>query len=232
MAAELRKAEWLRSFGRRKGRPLKPQQEARYQSMLPRVKVSFNESDILDPADLFPFSPSACVMEIGFGGGEHLAGQAVAHPDRGYIGCEPFMDGVSKLLAAMEAAQLENIRIHDDDSRDLLRALKPAVLDTVYILFPDPWPKARHHKRRLINADMLDLLARVIKPGGELMIATDHAGYAEWILQHVLADERYQWTARGPEDFTNPPEGWVTTRYQEKANREGRPSCFLIFRRV
>ncbi len=189
------------------------------------------EGELLQPGTLFPAARDGVWMEIGFGGGEHLAAQAAAHPDTGFIGCEPFMDGVAKLLARMEEQNLQNIRIFPEDARALLERLPDACLQKICILFPDPWPKQRHHKRRLINVAMLEQLARTLAQGAQLVLATDHEEYAQWMLLHLLADERFYWTAETPEDFKQPPQGWVVTRYQEKAAKEGRAPCFLIFQR-
>lgn len=221
----------LRSFGRRRTKRLQGKRKECLETALPDFLIPQEGEGSWDLRALFPTPPATLCMEIGFGGGEHLAAQAMAHPEAGYIGCEPFLDGVAKLLAIIQQRQLTNIRLWPEDVRLLLERLPEATLDKVFILFPDPWPKLRHHKRRLINAALLDMLARTLKPGGELLLATDHAGYAEWMLQHMLVDERFFWTAREPEDFTRPPEGWVETRYQQKAQKEGRAACFLLFRK-
>ena len=221
----------LRSFGRRRTKRLQGKRKECLETALPDFLIPQEGERSWDLRALFPAPPATLCMEIGFGGGEHLAAQAMAHPEAGYIGCEPFLDGVAKLLAIIQQQQLTNIRLWPEDVRLLLERLPDATLDKVFILFPDPWPKLRHHKRRLINAALLDMLARTLKPGGELLLATDHAGYAEWMLQHMLVDERFFWTAREPEDFTRPPEGWVETRYQQKAQKEGRAACFLLFKK-
>lgn len=222
------KGEPLRSFGRRRTKRLQGVRRERLEKGLPGVEIAPGEG-VLDPATLFPFAPRAVWLEIGFGGGEHLAGVASQNLDVGFLGCEPFMDGVSKLLAAMEENNLSNIRVWPEDSRQLLARLPGQSLEKVFILFPDPWPKQRHHKRRLVNTALLDELARVMKPGGLLTLATDHADYAEWMLLHLLADARFRWTANVPEDFRDPPPGWVETRYQQKAAAEGRAPTFLLF---
>ncbi|PZO56244.1 MAG: tRNA (guanosine(46)-N7)-methyltransferase TrmB, partial [Alphaproteobacteria bacterium] len=156
------------------------------------------------------------VLEIGFGGGEHLVAQASAHPEQRFIGVEPFLNGVASCLRHVEEANVSNVRIHNGDARDVIARLPDASLDLCYILFPDPWPKARHHKRRLIQAEFLDELARVLKPGGEVRFATDWANYAEWTLEQFTRDARFRWTAERAEDWRSPWPGHVTTRYEAK----------------
>lgn len=156
------------------------------------------------------------VLEIGFGGGEHLAAQASAHPDARFIGVEPFLNGVASCLRHIEESGVQNVRLHHGDARDVIARLPDASLDLVYILFPDPWPKARHHKRRLIQREFLDELARVLKPSGEVRFATDWANYAEWTVWHFTRDKRFAWTAERAEDWRTPWPGHVTTRYEAK----------------
>jgi tRNA (guanine-N7-)-methyltransferase len=166
-------------------------------------------------------------LEIGFGGGEHLAWQAAANPDVGIIGCEPFVNGVAKLLAEIEDRDLANVRIHDGDARDLLDLLAPASLDRVFLLYPDPWPKARHRKRRLITAGTVERLARVMTDGAELRIASDIPDYVRWTLVHILSDGRFDWTARRPDDWRHRPTDWPRTRYESKALHSGRVPAYL-----
>ena len=161
-------------------------------------------------------SPTPLVLEIGFGGGEHLVAQASAHPTTRYIGVEPFLNGVASCLRHVEEANVANVRIHNGDARDVIARLPDASLDLCYILFPDPWPKARHHKRRLIQPEFLSELARVLKRGAELRFATDWANYAEWTLEHVTHDARFSWLAERAEDWRTPWPGHVTTRYEAK----------------
>lgn len=161
-----------------------------------------------------------------------MAAQASAHPDIGFIGCEPFINGVAKLLAAVERDALNNIRLYTDDARAVLRALAPESVDRAFILFPDPWPKTRHHKRRIVNPDVLDELARLMPPGAELRIGTDDPGYLDWILYHVARHPGFRWTATGPNDWRQRPEDWPETRYEQKAIAAGRVPAFLSYRRV
>jgi tRNA (guanine-N7-)-methyltransferase len=196
-------------------------------TLLPKVGVP---EGALDLHALFPHA-RAFAFEVGFGGGEHLASQAEAHPDIGYIGCEPFLNGVAKLLTQIDQAKLENVRVHPDDARDVLPRLTSGSLSAFYVLFPDPWPKLRHHKRRFIQKRTLDELARLLKPGGELRVATDHTDYATWALQHLMADERFRWTAECAADWRVRGADWPATRYEQKAIKAGRPCVYLRFLR-
>src|SRR5262249_45066780 len=154
--------------------------------------------------------------EIGFGGGEHLVAQAEARPERRFIGVEPFINGVGSCLRHIEESGVANVRLHQGDARDVIARLPEASLDLVYILFPDPWPKTRHHKRRLIQPDFLGELARVLKPGGEVRFATDWANYGAWTLEHFTHDARFEWTAHRAGDWRAAWEGHVPTRYEQK----------------
>lgn len=171
-------------------------------------------------------------LEIGFGGGEHLAAQARAHPDRGFLGVEPFLDGVGKLVAQAEEHGLANVRVLPDDARLLLRVLPNGCLERIDVLFPDPWPKLRHHKRRIVNRETVAEMARVLAQGGELRLATDIVDYARWMLDATLAEPRLAWTAERADDWQVAPADHVPTRYQAKAAREGRASVFFRYRRV
>jgi len=170
-------------------------------------------------------------LEIGFGGGEHLVAQAIAHPEQRFIGVEPFLNGVASCLRHIEESGAQNIRLHQGDARDVIARLPDASLDRVYILFPDPWPKARHHKRRLIQPEFLDELARVMKPGAELRFATDWADYASWTLEHLMRDARFTWLAERAENWRTPWPGHVPTRYEQKKLGDCAP-IWLNFRRV
>ena len=222
----------LRSFGRRRGRALSARQQHLFDAVLPRVALPLGEACPADVASLFPTRPSVVWLEIGFGGGEHLAWQARAHPQAGIIGCEVFEDGVVKLLSAVDTDGLENVRVSNGDARGVLRWLPADSLDRVFILFPDPWPKRRHVKRRLINRALLDELARVMRPGGELRIATDIGDYLRTLLMAFHGHPGFAWEATGPSDWRERGADWPGTRYEAKAVREGRRSYFLRFRRV
>ena len=163
---------------------------------------------------------------------EHLLWQARANPHVGLIGCEPFEDGVVKALSAIEREKLANIRLHADDARPLLRWLPDAAIARAFILFPDPWPKKRHHKRRLVSTATLRELARVMRPGAELRVATDIGEYARWILLAVREQHSFRWTAEGPRDWRERGADWPSTRYEQKALREGRRCAYFRFRRA
>jgi tRNA (guanine-N7-)-methyltransferase len=180
-----------------------------------------------------PLEPNAdrIWLELGFGGGEHLAAQAAAHPDVLVLGAEPFVNGVASAVRHVEDAHLANVRLHPGDGRELIAALPDACVERVYILFPDPWPKTRHHKRRLINAEMLAELARVMKPGAVVRFATDWADYVGWTLQRFAASPAFAWTAERADDWRKAPADHVTTRYQSKRLGDCAP-VFLEFVRL
>jgi tRNA (guanine-N7-)-methyltransferase len=222
-----------RFHGRRRGRRMRPGRERLLDEALPRVAVPLAAGATdLNPADWFDAPPREVWLEIGFGAGEHLAALAGAHPDVGILGAEPYLNGVARLLADIEMHALRNVRIHADDVRPLLDALAPGTLARIFILFPDPWPKARHHKRRLVNDETLDALARLIPGGGELRLATDDQDYLVWMLRHLEAHPPFEWTAVRADDWRRRPADWPDTRYEAK-NRSGGPGpTFLSYRRV
>jgi tRNA (guanine-N7-)-methyltransferase len=220
----------LASFGRRRGRKLRPNRQGLVDSLLPEISVKIPHGGMLDPAALFP-QKKTFFLEIGFGGGEHLAHQAALRPDTGIIGCEPYINGTATLLARIHEHKLNNIRIHNEDARPLIAKLPDASLSRVFILYPDPWPKARHHKRRLVSTEFLDALARVMKPGAELRLATDDEDYCTWILEHLLTHRGYIWNAKTSDDWLNPPADWISTRYEQKALKAGRVPTYLRFTR-
>jgi tRNA (guanine-N7-)-methyltransferase len=199
--------------------------------LLPRLAARIPASGSLDPGILFDAAPRSIWLEIGFGGGEHLAQQAERHPTAGFIGCEVFENGIVKLLAQIEQWRLDNIRIFADDARLLIAALPPASIDRVFILFPDPWPKRRHHKRRLLSRETLDRLAEIMADGAELRVATDDGDYLCWILERLPGHPAFGWLARRPGDWRERPADWPPTRYEEKARAAGRSPVFLRFRR-
>ena len=215
----------LRSYGRLKARPLKPRQAGLLEHELPRYAFPLGS----DPRQL---ATGPVWLEIGFGGGEHLAAQARAHPDVNIVGCEPFVNGMAKLLAAVDQEKLGNIRVWDDDVTRLLPTLPDGSFDRVYILYPDPWPKRRQRKRRLVSDEMLDMLARVMRPGAELRFASDIDDYIGWVLARVLRSAHFRWTATRADDWRKPYEGWPGTRYEAKAIREGRVPSYLTFVRT
>ena len=219
-------------YGRRTGHRLRPHARGLLDTLLPHLAVPLAEGEPLDPFALFSPRPRAVWLEIGFGGGEHLAAQAAARPEIGFVGCEPFVNGVAKLLIAVEAGNLGNVRIHGDDARPLIEALPEASLERAFVLFPDPWPKTRHHKRRFIQTATLDAIARALVDDGELRVATDIADYASWTLAHAVPHPAFEWLARRPADWRTPPEDWVETRYERKAKAAGRAPVYLRFRRL
>ncbi|MDX2287465.1 MAG: tRNA (guanine(46)-N(7))-methyltransferase TrmB [Hyphomicrobiaceae bacterium] len=221
----------LRSFGRRRGRAFSPRQARLLSDVLPVLSMPAAGPVAAPLTDLFPMVVDDVWLEIGFGGAEHLLWQAERNPHVGIIGCEPFEDGVVKALAGVEDRGLSNIRLHPDDARPLLRRLPDASVARAFVLFPDPWPKKRHVKRRLVSPSLLGDLARVMSPGAELRIATDIGDYLRTVLIAVAAEPRFSWSARGPADWRVRPSDWPQTRYEEKAGREGRRCYFLSFRR-
>ena len=233
-------------YGRRQGHKLSPTQQARLHTLLPALRIFPPDPDDTDPADtdeaadnqtatavtladLFGKAYSAYCLEIGFGSGEHLAAQAKRHPGTGFLGVEPYINGVAKLLRAIESDRLDNIRIDDGDARRVLDRLPPASLDRIFVLYPDPWPKKRHNKRRIVNQHTLAKMAKLLKPGGRLLIASDIPDYIDWILRRSQHIPALHWTAQRPCHWQQPPPDWPGTRYEAKALREGRRPCYLEF---
>jgi len=211
----------LRSYGRIKSRPIKPRQAGLMETLLPKIAV--------DPADPLGGWSGPVWLEIGFGGGEHMAAQASRAPEARILGAEPFVNGVASAVRHVEEQGLSgNVRIHHGDARELVAALPDACLERVFILFPDPWPKTRHHKRRIVQPGLLAELARALKPGGGLRFATDWADYADWTLERVLGSGRFDWPAARADDWRKQPADHVTTRYEEKRLGDCAP-VFLDF---
>ena len=202
----------IRTFGRTKSRTLKPTQAALLDELLPRLILPAGPCD---PRALAPTAREVW-LEIGFGGGEHLAAQARANSDVLILGAEPFLNGVASALRHLEAGRISNVRLHPGDARDLLAALPGASLSRIFLLFPDPWPKVRHHKRRLANAAFAAEAGRVLKPGGRLRFATDWADYAHDALDVFSRSPDFTWTVQQADDWRKPPADHVTTRYEEK----------------
>lgn len=220
-----------RLYGRKRGRPLRPGQQQLLEELLPSLTIELPQLGELNPALLFPESKQSVWIEIGFGAGEHLVAQAEAHPDIGFIGCEVFENGVAKLLREMDGRLLVNIRLFTDDARRLIAALPPDSISRVFILFPDPWPKARHHKRRIVSTETLDELARIMIEGAELRLVTDDHEYFVWMLERVTSHPGFVWLARSPADWRHRTSDWPATRYEEKARAAGRSPLFLRARR-
>lgn len=218
-------------YGRRKGRKLRINQQALIDDVLPRLTVTLPGGGTLDPRRLFDRPMRQIWLELGFGGGEHLAAQAAAHPDTGIIGCEVFLNGIAGLLGHLQEHDADNVRIYPEDARDLLALLPDACLDRFFLLFPDPWPKLRHARRRFVNRDNLDLLARLLKPGAELRIGSDDPTYIGWALAHASDHPAFIWLAEGPSDWLQRPADWPPSRYEQKAIRQGRQPAYFRFRR-
>lgn len=222
----------LRSYGRRKGRRPTDRQQSLLDAILPRIALDLTVPAPVSGAALFPGATRTAWLEIGFGGGEHLLWQAHANPHVGFIGCEPFLDGIIKVVDGIGHSGLENIRLHAGDAREVLDWLPDASITRAFVLFPDPWPKKRHLKRRIVNRQLLDQLARVLAPGSRLRLATDIDSYARAM---VIACERhpaFRWLACGAADWRERPADWPPTKYEKKAIREGRRRYFLEYQRV
>lgn len=227
-----------RHWGRRKGPSLSARQAGLLDTLLPKLMLTLQAGR--DPQLYFPERQISSVwLEVGFGGGEHLLWQAQAHKDTGIIGAEPYISGVAKLIAKVDTLSphegkgaLSNVRIYMEDAHDIVAALPDASLSRVFVLFPDPWPKTRHHKRRFLQTEMLNELARVMVPGAELRFATDDCGYLIWVLERFMAHRSFAWLAKGCADWRTRPADWPKTRYEAKAIGSGRACTYLRFQRV
>ena len=224
------KAYIPRLYGRRQDKPLKPRQVRLMETLLPALTIPLDDGEQLSPASLFPDADEFW-LEVGFGGGEHLAWQASQNSKIGMIGAEPFVNGVAKLLSQIDEQGLQNIRIHHGDARPLIEALPDASLSRLFVLHPDPWPKKRHHKRRMISPWFFNEAARLLKRGSELRVASDIPDYVRWTLMHAHNAASFEWTAERAADWCDRPDDWPQTRYEAKAIREGRTPAYLIFRR-
>lgn len=228
-------APWRNFYGRIKGKQLKPAQE-RYlaedlESLSPGP-VGWDENPNRDLLDLDAlFGGRDIWLEVGFGGGEHLVHQAQSNPDVGIIGAEPYVNGVAMLLGKIRAAKTDNIAVHPGDARDLMDVLPPQSISRAFLLYPDPWPKARHHRRRFVTQEHLEPLAKVLKPGAIFRVATDIPDYVRQALEEV-PQAGFEWLAEGPEDWRKSWDDWISTRYEQKALREGRTPHYLTFRRL
>ena len=215
-------------FGRRKGKPLRPAQQALYEILLPQLRLDLSQPAHQPVAGLFSHNPSQTRLEIGFGGGEHLAHEAARFAQTGFIGAEVFVNGVARMLQHIEAGGLANVRLHDGDAVALLDWLPAASINRIDLLYPDPWPKKRHWKRRFVSQQNLDRLARVLKPGGSFRFASDISAYVEWTIG--LCENHPAFGLQG-RNSSEPYAGWIRTRYEAKAIREGRTPAYLSFRR-
>ena len=231
-------------YGRRQGRKIRKANSGLLENFLP--KISITPQSVISK-DIFNCNVSEIYMEIGFGDGDHLAGQSLKNPHIGFIGAEVFKNGVANLLSIITGIKKnsdiseeikilpprsDNIRVWSDDVRILFKQIPDEFLSKIFLLFPDPWPKKRHASRRFINPDNLKEIARILKKGGILRVATDHKVYKSWTLRTLANDPNFRWTARSSDDWRNPPTDWVETKYQRKAIREGRKPVFLDFERL
>ena len=196
------------------------------------IDPSLLDDGHLQPESLFPVPVDDVWLEIGFGNGEHLAAQAAANPGVGIIGCEPYVAGVARLLASLDRHGVDNVRILMDDAGLLLPALPPASIDRAFLLFPDPWPKTRHHKRRFVSADNVGAMARILKDGAKWRLATDDMSYCRWMLGHLYGNPDFAWQARTASDWRHRPADWPETRYERKALAQGRQCVYLRYRRL
>jgi tRNA (guanine-N7-)-methyltransferase len=215
-------------YGRRKGKKLRPHQASLIVDLLPQIAFDAG-CKITDLPGEFAGKPERIWLEIGFGGGEHLAAEARAHRDWGFLGCEPFVNGVAKLLACIDAEKLDNLRVFQGDAAMLIAALPDDCLDGIYLLYPDPWPKRRQRKRRFVSDEMLGHFARVLRRGAQLRFATDIDDYAGWTLARILRAPDFSWPAETAADWHAPWEGWQATRYETKALTAGRKPVYLTF---
>lgn len=216
-------------FGRRRGKRLRPGQVAALEEVLPALRLDLDSPPPARPDKLFAVPVSGICLEIGFGGGEHLLHEVARHPATGFIGVEPFVNGMAKVASAVAGDPPRNLRLHDGDATLLLDWLPDAALERIDLLYPDPWPKRKHWKRRFVSAGNLERFARVLKPGGLLRFASDIGSYVDWTLIHCRAHPAFSWQAASADDWRRPFAGWPGTRYEAKALREGRRPAYLTF---
>lgn len=229
----------IRFFGRRKGKPISSSRERLMQELLPKVQLQLSEKGKIEVNKIFPFKPKELWLEIGFGGGEHVAELAKMYPDVGFIGAEPFLNGVCSLLAylngshrlpqketGLEVGRSDNVRIWPDDIRIVFPHLKDGVFERIFVLYPDPWPKARHAERRFIGQSNLPELYRLLTPTGRLFVATDVVEYAEWVKIQMKEFKKFKLDNR---DLQQAPEDWVPTRYEQKGLEAGRKPIYFVF---
>jgi tRNA (guanine-N7-)-methyltransferase len=228
-------APWRNFYGRFKGKTLRPSQETYLEEDLAKLSPGAVDWDVnpdRQPIDLKSlFGDREVWLEIGFGGGEHMVHQAVQNPQAGIIGCEPFINGVAMLLGKIRAAEAQNVAVYPGDARNMFDVLPEGSVSRAFLLYPDPWPKARHHRRRFVTQEHLQPLAKVLKKGAIFRVATDIPDYVRQTLEEVPR-AGFEWLAEGPEDWRRPWEDWISTRYEQKALREGRVPHYLTFRRV
>lgn len=221
----------IRSYGRRRTKGLRATRSNAMDEMLPVLSIPPGEG-VVDPRSFFSSPVKEVWLEIGFGNGEHLLQQAIDNPDIGFIGCEPFMNGVAALCVGIQQENVKNIRIWPEDARLLMERIKPHSLDRLFLLHPDPWPKNRHHKRRFIQTETLDHISKLLKKGAEFRMATDHRDLAVWLFEKTYFHPAFAWSAKTADDWRKPPADWPETRYGQKGVQQGRPPVYFIFRHV
>ena len=228
-------APWRNFYGRFRGKTLRPSQETYLEEDLAKLSPGAVDWDVnpeRQPIDLTSlFGDREVWLEIGFGGGEHMVHQAVQNPQAGIIGCEPFINGVAMLLGKIRASEAQNVAVYPGDARNMFDVLPEGSVARAFLLYPDPWPKARHHRRRFVTQEHLEPLAKVLKKGAVFRVATDIPDYVRQTLEEVPR-AGFEWLAEGPTDWRKPWEDWISTRYEQKALREGRVPHYLTFRRV
>ena len=219
-------------FGRRKGKPLREKQAEGLATLLPQLKLDLGNPAPDTIESLYDFSVERMRLEIGFGGGEHLIHRAAENPSTGFIGVEPFVNSMAKLLTSVEEQGLRNIRLYDDDATQVLDWLPDASIDQIDLLYADPWPKRKHWKRRFVSQVNLERFHRVLKPGATFCFASDIDTYVNWTLIHCRDHGGFAWQAEQASDWLTPYAGWPGTRYENKARREGRSSAYLTFVKI
>lgn len=218
-----------RVYGRMQTRTPKGERLAALQDLLPELEIPAAET--VDPEALYPKPCAQLWLEIGFGNGEHLAALMERHPERAYIGAEPFVNGMAAFLRSIRDRPHHNIRVWPEDAITLAQMLPDRCVDGIYILNPDPWPKKRHHKRRIVNRENLNVLARILKPGGTLIMSTDVNDLADWMVTQTFIHPCFEWTAEKAGDWRTPPPDWIKTRYEAKGEKKGSRQTYLLFKR-
>lgn len=224
-----------RVYGRRLGRPLNKERAGVLDMVLPHLEIPaafLTEKGDLSPEALFGAPLPALWLEIGFGNGEHIIGLMEQHPDWGFIGAEPFINGMAALLKSLRNMPQNKIRVLMDDAMLAVNSLIDNSLDGIYVLNPDPWPKKRHHKRRIVSQKNLNAFARTLKPGGLLVMSTDVPDLAEWMVTQASMHPAFEWTAESAADWRNPPPGWIKTRYEVKRAKGADKMAYLVFKKI
>lgn len=225
-----------RFFGRRMARPLKGPRKDAIATLLPKLQIPeerLSETPNIAVGDLFENSPTCLWLEIGFGNGEHVIGVMEQEPETHFIAVEPFTNGMATFLKNMPEKQHERVRVHMDDAMMLVRSLEDNILDGIYLLNPDPWPKTRHHKRRMIQQESLQQFHRVMKDDAKLIMSTDVDDLAEWMVTQTMMSDLFEWQAETASDWQTRPDNWVTTRYEEKgANHTSKRMHYLMFEKL